>query len=299
MLTLGGQRMKGILLAGGAGTRLHPVTLAVSKQLLPIWDKPMIYYPLSTLMLAGVREVLVITTPEDAAAFRRLLGTGEWLGMRLSYAEQPRPEGIAQALVLGRDFLAGSAVALALGDNVFYGHGLAETLRRAARRGRGATIFAYHVRDPQRYGVVELDAEGRAISIEEKPARPRSSYAITGLYFYDPGVVEVASTLVPSARGELEISDINRRYLEAGELFVERLGRGVAWLDTGTPEALAQASSFIQAIEERQGLKVACVEEVALRMGWIRPDDVRRLAQRMANSTYGEYLLRLVEHGPP
>ncbi len=289
--------MKGIILAGGAGTRLHPLTLAVSKQLLPIWDKPMIYYPLSTLMLAGVRDVLVITTPQDESAFRRLLGTGEALGMRIAYAQQTRPEGIAQAFLIAREFLAGSPVALALGDNLFYGHGFAESLRRATRRHHGATVFAYHVRDPQRYGVVELDTHGQPVSIEEKPAAPRSAYAITGLYFYDARVVDVAASLQPSARGELEITDVNLHYLRAGELHVEQLGRGVAWLDTGTPEALAQASSFIQAIEERQGLKVACVEEVALRMGWIGPEDVRRLAQTMRKSSYGEYLVRLVEQG--
>ena len=289
--------MKGIILAGGAGTRLHPLTLAVSKQLLPIWDKPMIYYPLSTLMLAGVRDVLVITTPQDQSAFRRLLGTGEALGMRIAYAQQTRPEGIAQAFLIAREFLAGSPVALALGDNLFYGHGFAESLRRATRRHHGATVFAYHVRDPQRYGVVELDTHGQPVSIEEKPAAPRSAYAITGLYFYDARVVDVAASLQPSARGELEITDVNLHYLRAGELHVEQLGRGVAWLDTGTPEALAQASSFIQAIEERQGLKVACVEEVALRMGWIGPEDVRRLAQTMRKSSYGEYLVRLVEQG--
>jgi len=289
--------MKGIILAGGAGTRLHPLTLAVSKQLLPIWDKPMIYYPLSTLMLAGVRDVLVITTPQDESAFRRLLGTGEALGMRIAYAQQTRPEGIAQAFLIAREFLAGSPVALALGDNLFYGHGFAESLRRATRRHHGATVFAYHVRDPQRYGVVELDTHGQPVSIEEKPAVPRSAYAITGLYFYDARVVDVAASLQPSARGELEITDVNLHYLRAGELHVEQLGRGVAWLDTGTPEALAQASSFIQAIEERQGLKVACVEEVALRMGWIGPEDVRRLAQTMRKSSYGEYLVRLVEQG--
>jgi glucose-1-phosphate thymidylyltransferase len=288
--------MKGIILAGGAGTRLAPLTLAVSKQLLPIYDKPMVYYPLSTLMLAGIRDVLVITTPHDRPAFERLLGTGEWIGLEIRYAEQPQPEGIAQAFLIGRDFIAGDPVALALGDNVFYGQGFPESLRRAAGRVRGATVFAYHVRDPERYGVVEFDAAGRAVSLEEKPVSPRSSYAVTGLYFYDGQIVDIASGLKPSARGELEITDVNLEYLRRGQLAVETLGRGVAWLDTGTHEALAQASAFIQAIEERQGLKVACVEEIALRMGYIAPDDVRRSAARMGQSGYAEYLLQLVEH---
>jgi glucose-1-phosphate thymidylyltransferase len=288
--------MKGIILAGGAGTRLAPLTLAVSKQLLPIYDKPMVYYPLSTLMLAGIRDVLVITTPHDRPAFERLLGSGDWIGLRISYAEQPKPEGIAQAFLIGRDFIAGDPVALALGDNVFYGQGFPESLRRAAGRGQGATVFAYHVRDPERYGVVEFDSARRAVSLEEKPAKPRSSYAVTGLYFYDGQIVDIAAALRPSARGELEITDVNREYLRRGQLAVETLGRGVAWLDTGTHEALAQASGFIQAIEERQGLKVACVEEIALRMGYIAPDDVRRSAARMGQSGYAEYLLQLVEH---
>jgi glucose-1-phosphate thymidylyltransferase len=288
--------MKGIILAGGAGTRLAPLTLAVSKQLLPIYDKPMVYYPLSTLMLAGIREVLVITTPHDRPAFERLLGTGEWIGLRISYAEQPKPEGIAQAFLIGREFIAGDPVALALGDNVFYGQGFPESLRRAAGRGQGATVFAYHVRDPERYGVIEFDAGGRAVSLEEKPATPRSSYAVTGLYFYDAQIVDIAAALRPSARGELEITDVNLEYLRRGWLAVETLGRGVAWLDTGTHEALSQASAFIQAIEERQGLKVACLEEIALRMGYIAPDDVRRSAARMGQSGYAEYLLQLVEH---
>jgi glucose-1-phosphate thymidylyltransferase len=290
--------MKGIILAGGSGTRLQPLTHAVSKQLLPVWDKPMIYYPLSTLMLAGVREVLVITTPQDQEAFRRVLGTGQAIGLDIRYATQARPEGIAQAFLIGREFVAGGPVALALGDNIFYGHGLPESLRRAATRPAGATVFAYHVRDPERYGVVEFDAAGCAVSLEEKPARPRSSYAVTGLYFYDHRIVEIAAALRPSSRGELEITDVNRAYLARGELHVEKLGRGVAWLDTGTHEALAQASSFIQTIEERQGLKVACLEEIALRMGYIGPDDVRRLAGDLRHSGYGQYLLRLVEQWP-
>ncbi|HKA30803.1 MAG TPA: glucose-1-phosphate thymidylyltransferase RfbA [Candidatus Binatia bacterium] len=290
--------MKGIILAGGAGTRLHPLTLAVSKQLLPVYDKPMIYYPLSTLMLAGIREILVITTPHEQEAFRRLLGNGEALGLSIAWAVQPRPEGLAQAFIIGREFIGGGCVALALGDNIFYGHGFPESLRRAAERQHGATVFAYHVRDPERYGVIEFDGEGRAMSVEEKPARPRSSYAVTGLYFYDHRIVDIAARLTPSARGELEISDVNRQYLELGDLHVEKLGRGVAWLDTGTHEALAQAAAFVQAIEERQGLKVACLEEIALRMGYIGADEVRRTAMGMQQTGYGQYLLRLLEQWP-
>jgi glucose-1-phosphate thymidylyltransferase len=290
--------MKGIILAGGTGTRLHPLTLAVSKQLLPVYDKPMIYYPLSTLMLAGIREMLVITTPHEQDAFRRLLADGASLGLSISWAVQPHPDGLAQAFIIGRDFIGDGCVALALGDNIFYGHGFPESLRRAAGRQKGATVFAYHVRDPERYGVVEFDGQGRAISVEEKPARPRSSYAVTGLYFYDRRITDIAAALRPSARGELEISDVNRHYLELGELHVEKLGRGVAWLDTGTHEALAQAASFIQAIEERQGLKVACLEEIALRMGYIGTDDVRRTAHGMRQTGYGQYLLRLIEQWP-
>lgn len=288
---------KGILLAGGVGRRLHPVTRAVSKQLLPVYDKPLVYYPLSTLMLAGVRDVLVITTPEDRGAFERLLGTGREIGLRLDYAEQVRPEGIAQALILARDYVANHLVVLALGDNIFYGHGFPELLRKAAARREGATVFAYWVRDPQRYGVVEFDPEGRALGIEEKPVLPRSNFAVTGLYFYDEQAVDFARSLVPSARGELEITDVNRAYLEKKQLHVERLGRGIAWLDTGTHEALLQAANFIQTIEERQGLKVACLEEIAYRLGYIGTEDLLRLGNEMADTAYGHYLLELARHG--
>ncbi len=287
--------MKGILLAGGSGTRLHPITLGISKQLIPVYDKPMVYYPLSTLMLAGIRDILVITTPHEQDGFKRLLGDGSQFGIRLSYAAQPRPEGLAQAFLIGRDFVGRDGAALALGDNIFYGNELARLLQQAARRDRGATVFAYRVRDPQRYGVVELGPGGRALSLEEKPARPRSPYAVTGLYFYDNRVLDVAAGLRPSPRGELEITDVNLAYLAWGELHVELLGRGMAWLDTGTHEALLQASTFIQAIEERQDLKVACPEEVALNMGYLTRQDVRRLGERMSKNEYGQYLLRLAD----
>jgi glucose-1-phosphate thymidylyltransferase len=290
--------LKGIILAGGTGSRLYPLTLGVSKQLVPIYDKPMVYYPLSTLMLAGIRDVLLITTPHEQESFRRLLGDGSALGIRISYAAQPRPEGLAQAFLIGRDFIGGEGVALALGDNIFYGDSLPAMLRRAATQGRGATVFAYRVRDPERYGVVEFDKAGKAVSIEEKPARPRSPYAVTGLYFYDNRVVQVAADLKPSKRGELEISDVNRMFLGWGDLHVEILGRGMAWLDTGTHEALLQASTFIQAIEQRQGLKVACLEEVAYNMGYIGREDVLRVARTMDKNDYGQYLLRLVEEEP-
>jgi len=287
--------MKGIILAGGSGTRLYPLTLAVSKQLVPVYDKPMIYYPLTTLMLAGIRDILIITTPHEQEAFKRLLGDGSVLGLRLAYAAQPRPEGLAQAFVIGREFVGGDPVALALGDNIFYGEALSAGVREAAARTRGATVFAYRVRDPERYGVVEFDAGGLAVSIEEKPARPRSSYAVVGLYFYDNRVLDVAANLKPSPRGELEITDVNRAYLAWGELQVQTLGRGMAWLDTGTIEALLQASNFIQAIEQRQGLKVACPEEIALNLGYITKDDVRRIAASMRGNEYAQYLLGLVE----
>jgi glucose-1-phosphate thymidylyltransferase len=287
--------MKGIVLAGGAGSRLHPLTLAMSKQLVPVYNKPMIYYPLSTLMLAGIRDILVITTPQDQESFRRLLGDGSNLGIRIEYAAQPKPEGLAQAFTIGRNFVGSDRVALALGDNLFYGAHFSDYLRSAAAREHGATVFGYQVRDPERYGVVEFDANGRAVSLEEKPARPKSSFAVTGLYFYDNQVLDIAASLRPSARGEYEITDVNQRYLERGELVVEKLARGIAWLDTGTHEALMQASSFIQAIEERQGLMVACLEEIAYRQGFISAADLSELARRMGSSSYGHYLCRILE----
>ncbi|MGB0639311.1 MAG: glucose-1-phosphate thymidylyltransferase RfbA [Myxococcota bacterium] len=287
--------MKGIILAGGRGSRLHPITQVVSKQLLPVYDKPMIYYPLTTLMLAGIREFLIITTPEDQSSFQRLLGNGESWGIEISYAVQPRPEGIAQAFLIGSEFIGDSSCALILGDNIFFGHQLSQALQSAAARTEGATVFAYQVRDPQRYGVVSFDSEGQATDIVEKPPHPESNWAVTGLYFYGPDVVEVAGALVPSARNELEITDVNRAYLERGELHVQQLGRGFAWLDTGTHASLLQASEFVHTVEERQGLKVACVEEVAWRMGLIDTVQLHRLAAESPDSVYGDYLRDLAK----
>jgi glucose-1-phosphate thymidylyltransferase len=287
--------LKGIILAGGAGSRLHPLTRAISKQLMPIYNKPMIYYPLSTLMLSGIRHILIITTPHEQDGFRRLLGDGGEIGLQISYAAQPSPDGLAQAFLIGRDFVGPDRVALALGDNIFYGAHFSDYLRTAAARETGATVFGYQVRDPERYGVVEFDADGRAVSLEEKPSAPKSSYAVTGLYFYDNRVVDITSKLRPSARGELEITDVNRVYLTQGDLHVEKLARGIAWLDTGTHESLMQASNFIQTIEERQGLMVACIEEIAYRMGYITAAEVTHLARAMGSSAYGQYLTHMLE----
>jgi glucose-1-phosphate thymidylyltransferase len=284
--------MKGIILAGGSGTRLHPMTLAMSKQLLPVYDKPMIYYPLSTLMLAGIREVLIISTPHDLPHFQRLLGDGSEWGMELSYAEQPHPGGLAQAYIIGADFIGDQPSVLILGDNLFYGHSLPEMMHAAAKRS-GATVFAYHVRDPERYGVVSFDATGKAISIEEKPKLPQSNWAVTGLYFYDAEVVEIAARLKPSPRGELEITDVNRIYLERGQLSVETMGRGFAWLDTGTPDSLLEAGEFVRTLESRQGLRIACPEEIACRQGWISIQQLTALGERLSKGDYGRYILQV------